>query len=69
MGLPFPVYTPAELNALDAQQRAALKAQILATVQNDPEIQGLLQPCLDQVRPLLRAATGELMARFRRRAG
>jgi hypothetical protein len=67
MGLPFPVYSQAELGTLDAQQRAALKAQILALVQTDDQVKALLQPCLDRVRPLLRDKTDGLMGNFRRR--
>jgi hypothetical protein len=67
MGLPFPVYSPEDLGDLDAQQRAALKAEILATVQTDEDIQAVLQPCLDKARPLIRERTGELMQQFKRR--
>jgi hypothetical protein len=59
MGLPFPVYSEADRPPKDdPEARAALKAQILALVQHDPEIKALLDPVLERVRPLLKAKTG-----------
>jgi hypothetical protein len=66
MGLPFPVYSPEELPP-DAQQRAALKAEIIALVQTNDQVKDILQPCLDKVRPVLRSLTDDLMQGFRRR--
>jgi hypothetical protein len=66
MGLPFPVY-PLQERPTDDQGKAALKAAIWSTFQNDRDVNDLLQPILDDLRTLLHGKTGHVVAALKRR--
>jgi len=57
MGVFFPVYPPEDLNKLEQQKRAQLKAAILQALQFDPDIKALIGDKLPEVRRLLKNKT------------
>jgi hypothetical protein len=57
MGVFFPVHPPTELDKLDKQKRAELKAAIVQALMFDPDLKKLFEDKLPEVRRLLKDKT------------